>query len=136
MERLIQFLSAHPVILGDGAMGTMLQAAGLTTGGSPEEWNVTRPEVLKGIYQAYTDAGAQIITTNTFGCNCFRLGLHSFEDRVREFNLAAVKTAREVAAAADHEVLVAGDMGPTGEILFPLGTRMPEEVRDAFAEQA
>ena len=136
MDRLIQFLSAHPVILGDGAMGTMLQAAGLTTGGSPEEWNVTRPEVLKGIYQAYTDAGAQIITTNTFGCNRFRLGLHNFEDRVAEFNLAAVKTAREVAAAADHEVLIAGDMGPTGEILFPLGTRMPDEVRDAFAEQA
>ena len=117
-------------------MGTMLQAAGLTTGGSPEEWNVTRPEVLKGIYQAYTDAGAQVITTNTFGCNRFRLGLHNFEDRVAEFNLAAVKTAREVAAAADHEVLIAGDMGPTGEILFPLGTRMPDEVRDAFAEQA
>ena len=136
MDQLIQFLSAHPVVLGDGAMGTMLQAAGLTTGGSPEEWNVTRPEVLKGIYQAYTDAGAQVITTNTFGCNRFRLGLHNFEDRVAEFNLAAVKTAREVAAAADHEVLIAGDMGPTGEILFPLGTRMPDEVRDAFAEQA
>jgi len=136
MDKLTQFLSAHPVIVGDGAMGTMLQAAGLTTGGSPEEWNVTRPEVLKGIYQAYTDAGAQVITTNTFGCNRFRLGLHSFEDRVAEFNLAAVKTAREVAAAADHDVLIAGDMGPTGEILFPLGTRMPDEVRDAFAEQA
>ena len=111
MDKLTQFLSAHPVILGDGAMGTMLQAAGLTTGGSPEEWNVTRPEVLKGIYQAYTDAGAQVITTNTFGCNRFRLGLHNFEHRVAEFNLAAVKTAREVAAAADHEVLIVGDMG-------------------------
>ena len=83
MDRLTQFLNTYPVVLGDGAMGTMLQAAGLTTGGSPEEWNVTRPEVLKGIYRAYTDAGAQIITTNTFGCNRFRLGLHSFEDRVR-----------------------------------------------------
>ena len=78
MDKLIQFLDAYPVVLGDGAMGTMLQAAGLTTGGSPEEWNVTRPEVLKGIYQAYTDAGAQVITTNTFGCNRFRLGAAQF----------------------------------------------------------
>ena len=136
MDELIRFLSAHPVVLGDGAMGTMLQAAGLTTGGSPEKWNVTQQEVLKGICRAYADIGAQIITTDAFGCNRFRLRLHYFEDRVGEFNLAAVKTAREVAAAADHDVLMAGDMGPTGEILFPLGTRMPDEVRDAFAEQA
>jgi 5-methyltetrahydrofolate--homocysteine methyltransferase len=136
MDKLTQFLSAYAVILGDGAMGTMLQASGLTTGGSPEEWNVTRPEVLRDIYRAYTDAGAQIITTNTFGCNRYRLALHGFEGRVAEFNRAAVRTAREVAAAADHPVLIAGDMGPTGEILFPLGTRMPEEVQEAFAEQA
>ena len=116
MDRLTQFLSAHPVVLGDGAMGTMLQAAGLTTGGSPEEWNVTRPEVLRGIYQAYADAGAQVITTNTFGCNSFRLGRDNFAAHVREFNLAGVRPAREVADAADHPVLVAGDMGPTGEI--------------------
>ena len=98
MDKLIGFLGKQPFILGDGAMGTMLQAAGLTTGGSPEEWNVTRPEVLKGIYQAYTDAGAQVITTNTFGCNRFRLGLHNFEHRVAEFNLAA--TSRAVLTAA------------------------------------
>ena len=136
MDKLINFLSNHPIILGDGAMGTMLQAAGLTTGGSPEEWNVTHPEVLRGIYQAYVDAGAQVITTNTFGCNRFRLALHNFEERVREFNIAAVRQAREVADAAGREILVAGDMGPTGEIIFPLGTRQPEEVRDAYAEQA
>jgi len=136
MDKLTHFLSSHPFILGDGAMGTMLQAAGLSGGASPEEWNVTRPEVIKGIYQGYVDAGSQVITTNTFGGNRFRLALHNQEDRVRELNVAGVRLAREVADAADHEALVAGDMGPTGEILHPLGTRMPEEVRAAFAEQA
>ena len=136
MDRLIEFLNQHKTVVGDGAMGTMLQAAGLTTGGAPEEWNIARPDVIRGIYQAYVDAGSQIITTNTFGGNRFRLALHNGEERVREFNLAGVRLAREVADAAPQEVLVAGDMGPTGEILFPLGTRQPEEAQAAFAEQA
>ncbi len=136
MDKLIQFLTTYPIILGDGAMGTMLQQAGLTTGGAPEEWNVTRPEVIKGIYQDYVDAGAQIITTNSFGGTRYRLGRENLQDRVAEFNLAAARLARKVAAAADHEVLVAGDIGPTGEILFPLGTLTPEEAQAAFAEQA
>lgn len=137
MDKLLDFLSRNQnFVIGDGAMGTMLHSAGLTSGGSPEEWNVARPDVLKGIHQAYVDAGSQIITTNTFGANRFRLMLHNHQDRVREFNLAAARIAREVADAAPHEVLVAGDIGPTGEIMAPLGTREPAEVRDAFAEQA
>src|SRR5512137_3076795 len=113
MDRLIQFLSTHPVIIGDGAMGTMLQAVGLTTGGSPEEWNVSRPEVLRGIYQAYVDVGSQVITTNTFGGTSYRLGRDNLAAHVREFNIAGARLAREVADAADHPVLVAGDIGPT-----------------------
>jgi 5-methyltetrahydrofolate--homocysteine methyltransferase len=136
MDRLIAFLQAHPVTLGDGAMGTMLQAAGLTTGGAPEEWNVARPEVITGIYRGYADAGAQIITTNSFGGTRFRLARENLQDRVREFNLAAARLARAVADAADHEVLVAGDIGPTGEIMAPLGALTPEDARAAFAEQA
>ena len=136
MDRLIQFLSAHPTILGDGAMGTMLQAAGLTTGGSPEEWNVSRPEVLRDIYRAYADAGAQVITTNTFGGTSYRLGRDNLAAHVREFNVAGARLAREVADAADHAVLVAGDIGPTGEIFAPLGTLQPEDAQAAFAEQA
>jgi len=136
LDKLTQLLESSPYILGDGAMGTMLQAAGLTTGGSPEEWNVSHPDVLRDIYQGYVDASSQIITTNTFGGNRYRLALHDYQDRVREFNLAAAKLAREVADAAPQVVLVAGDIGPTGEILFPLGTRQPEEAREAFAEQA
>ncbi len=117
-------------------MGTMLQAAGLTTGGAPEEWNVNRPEVVKGIYRSYVDAGSQVITTNTFGGTRFRLGRENLEAHVHEFNLAGAKLAREVADAADHEVLVAGDIGPSGEIMAPLGILTPEDARSAFAEQA
>jgi methionine synthase I (cobalamin-dependent) len=136
MDRLVEFLRSHPVTLGDGAMGTMLQAAGLTTGGAPEEWNVTRPEVVTAIHRGYVEAGAQIITTNSFGGTRFRLARENLQDRVREFNLAAARLARAVADAADHEVLVAGDIGPTGEIMAPLGTLTPEDARAAFAEQA
>ena len=137
MDKLLELISrSHGLIIGDGAMGTMLQAAGLTSGGSPEEWNVERPEVLRGIHQAYVDAGSQIMTTNTFGGTRLRLGQHNHQHRVREFNVAGARLAREVADTAGHEVLVAGDLGPTGEILFPLGTTQPEEARAAFAEQA
>lgn len=136
MDKLIQFLETHPVVVGDGAMGTMLQAAGLTTGGAPEEWNVARPEVIKGIYQGYVDAGSQIITTNSFGGTRYRLGRENLQDHVREFNLAAARLAREVADAAGHTVLVAGDIGPTGEIMAPLGTLEAVDAQSAFAEQA
>jgi len=136
VDKLTQFLITHPFILGDGAMGTMLQAAGLTTGGAPEEWNVTRPEVLKGIFKSYVDAGSQVITTNSFGGTRFRLGRENLQHRVHELNLAAARLARQAADEADHDVLVAGDIGPTGEIMEPLGALTPDSARLAFAEQA
>jgi len=132
MDKLTQLLSSSPTILGDGAMGTMLQSLGLTTGGSPDEWNVTHPAVVKGVLQGYVDAGSQVVTTNTFGGTRFRLALHDNQERVRELNVAGARLGREVADAAPHPVLVAGDIGPTGEILFPLGTRTADEVREAF----
>lgn len=136
MDKLLDFLSRNQnFVLGDGAMGTMLHSAGLTSGSAPEEWNVARPDVIRSIHQAYVDAGSQIITTNSFGGNRFRLALHKDQGRVHELNVAAARLAREIADAAPHEVLVAGDIGPSGEILAPLGTRQPEEVRDAFMEQ-
>jgi len=136
VDRLTDFIRAHTVVIGDGAMGTMLQAAGLTTGGAPEAWNVARPDAVKGIYQGYVDAGSQIITTNTFGGTSYRLARENLESHVHEYNVAGARLAREVADAADHEVLVAGSMGPTGEIMEPLGTLTPEGARAAFAEQA
>ncbi len=127
VDKLLDFLSRNQgFVIGDGAMGTMLQSAGLTSGGSPEEWNVERPDVIKGIYQAYVDAGSQIITTNTFGGNRFRLALHNHQDRVREFNLAAARLAREVADAAPRRCWWPATSGRRARSWFPLGTRSPK----------
>ena len=136
MDKLISFLEQYPYVLGDGAMGTMLQAAGLVTGGMPEEWNASRPEVVRGIYRKYVEAGAQVITANSFGGNRRRLAREGLQERARELNLAAARLAREVAAAADHPVLVAGSMGPTGELFAPLGELEPQDAEAAYAEQA
>ena len=139
MDKLFALLDGQPVVLGDGAMGTMLQAAGLESG-APEVWNVSRPEVVRDIYQAYVDAGSQVITTNSFGGSRFRLDRHGEAARGAELNRAAAALARGVADAATSEtgstVLVAGSMGPTGEMMAPLGTLTPEMAYAAFAEQA
>jgi 5-methyltetrahydrofolate--homocysteine methyltransferase len=136
MDKLISFLEQHSYVLGDGAMGTMLQAAGLVTGGLSEEWNTSHPEAVRAISQAYVDAGAQVITTNSFGGNRFRLAREGLQDRTRELNRTAARLARAVADAADHPVLVAGSMGPTGEMFAPLGKLEPLEAEDAYDEQA
>ena len=125
--------AAGKVVVGDGAMGTMLQSAGLTDGGAPELWNVTQPERVKAIYRGYAEAGAEIITTNTFGGTSARLKLHNMQDRVIEFNRAGAQLAREV--AADFGALVAGDIGPSGELIMPVGPLSMEEAEAIFAEQ-
>jgi 5-methyltetrahydrofolate--homocysteine methyltransferase len=140
MDRLIEFLENQPLVLGDGAMGTMLHAAGLPSGTAPELWNVTHPEVVRGIYRAYVDAGSQVIETNTFGGTRYRLARHGLEDRVAELNRAGAALAREVVQEAFKErgrvVLVAGSIGPSGEMLAPLGILSTADARAAFAEQA
>jgi 5-methyltetrahydrofolate--homocysteine methyltransferase len=136
MDRLISFLEEYPFTLGDGAMGTMLQTAGLADGGLSEEWNASHPQSVREIHQAYVNAGAQVITANSFGGNRYRLRRDGMEVRVNELDIAAARLARQVAAAAGHPVLVAGSMGPTGEIFAPLGKLEPEEAEAAYAEQA
>lgn len=133
MNRLERLFEEHEVVLGDGAMGTMLQQLGLTTGGAPELWNVEAPEKVRAVHCGYVDAGAMIITTNSFGGTRFRLALHNLQDRVVELNRTAARIAREVAG---DRVVVAGSMGPSGELLFPLGTLEFDEARAGFAEQA
>lgn len=132
-RNIYDLLASNRFVVGDGAMGTMLQDAGLTTGGAPELWNVEQPDIVRGIYQAYADAGARIIETNSFGGTHFRLKLHQAQDRVAELNQAAAALARE---AAGEDVLVAGSVGPTGELMEPMGNLTPETAADAFAEQA
>ena len=130
---LFKFIETNRFVLGDGAMGTMLQQMGLTSGGAPELWNVERPDIIRKIYQSYVDAGSQIIETNTFGGTRYRLALHNLQDRVHELNYAGAALARDVAG---QEVFVAGSMGPTGELLQPVGELAFEDAVDAFAEQA
>jgi 5-methyltetrahydrofolate--homocysteine methyltransferase len=132
-DRLLALLDKKPLVIGDGAMGTMLQRAGLTDGSAPELWNLTHPDKVGEVHQAYLDAGSDFITTNSFGGNRLRLKLHNLEDRAYEINQIAAGLAREVAG---ERRLVAGSMGPTGELFDPLGTLTVEEARDAFREQA
>ena len=118
-HELYDRLDRGDLILGDGAMGTMLQEAGLDDGGAPELWNVERPDDILAIHERYLRAGAQKITTNTFGGTRPRLLMHGLEDRAEELTRAG---AESPAAAARYGVLVAGDVGPSGELLEPLGS--------------
>lgn len=136
MNKLVDYIAQEGVLVLDGAMGTQLFARGLVSGGSPEEWNITHPDRVQDVHRAYVEAGSQVILTNSFGGTGYRLKLHNLQDRVVELNRAAAQTARAAADAADHRVLVAGSMGPTGELLEPMGTMTYAECRSAFAEQA
>lgn len=123
-------------ILADGAMGTMLFSMGLESGGSPELWNLERPDQVRQVHRGYIEAGSQIILTNSFGGNRERLALHYLANRVHEINLAAAKLARLEADVAPHPVAVAGSIGPTGGFLEPLGDLSFDRLREAFREQA
>ena len=136
MDALATLLDTNGFLVIDGAMGTELFAAGLMAGDPPEIWNLDHPDRLKAIHRSYVEAGSDIILTNSFGGNRHRLKLHSLEGRVHELNAAAASICREVADAADRRVLVAGSMGPTGELIEPLGELTTDEAQEAFAEQA
>ena len=135
-QRLAHLLATRPYLLADGATGSNLFEMGLVSGDAPELWNIDHPERIRLLHQRFVDAGADIILTNTFGGTRYRLKLHKAEDRVRELNRAAAELARAVADASGREVIVAGSMGPTGEILEPLGPVAVADARAAFAEQA
>ncbi len=120
-------------ILCDGAMGTLLYAKGIFINRCYDELNLTQPELIRGVHKEYLQAGAEIIETNTFGANAFRLGRHSLADRVRDINLAGAQIARE--AAKSFDVWVAGSVGPLGIRIEPLGKTSFEEARSAFRDQ-
>lgn len=122
-------------VLGDGAMGTMLNARGVNFEQCLDALNLTRPALVAEIHRAYIDAGAQVIQTNTFGANRYKLTAHGLEDKVAEINRAGVELARRVVMASFKDVLVAGDVGPLGVRMAPYGRVQPEQARDAFAEQ-
>ncbi len=135
-DRLTEHLETHGVCLADGATGTNLFNMGLSAGDAPEFWNVDRVSDVTALYKGAVDAGSDLFLTNTFGGNAARLKLHDGQSRVRELNRAGAEIARNVADKADHPVIVAGSMGPTGEIFEPLGTLSKAEAVEMFHEQA
>lgn len=131
-----KLLDTKPYLLADGATGTNLFQVGLQTGDAPELWNVDEPDKIRAHYQGFADAGSDIILTNTFGGTRYRLKLHKAQDRVEELNIAAAALAREVVDNTAREIVVAGSIGPTGEILEPHGDLTKAEASEAFREQA
>src|SRR6202021_832753 len=131
-QNLIERLKHSPVLC-DGAMGTLLYAKGIFINRSYDELNVSQPELIRAVHHDYLQAGAEIIETNTFGGNSFRLARHSMADRVREINVAGAHVARE--AAKSFDVWVAGSVGPLGIRIEPLGKTSFEEARSLFREQ-
>ena len=136
MNNFLKILEEKTHILADGATGTNLFAMGLETGDPPEPWNVDHKDRIRALHQGFVDAGSDLFLTNSFGGTSFRLKLHSLEKRVFELNKAAGLIAREVADQADRRVIVAGAMGPTGEMIEPHGLMTPKEAADAFKAQA
>ncbi len=135
LNKLEELIAKKGALLADGATGTTLFALGLPAGGAPELWNDEKPENIELMHQGFVDAGSDIILTNSFGGTRHRLKLHEADHRVGELNEKAAKIARKVADNADREVVVAGSVGPTGELLHPLGDLTYEECVASFKEQ-
>ena len=135
MPSLAELLATKRVLLADGATGTNYFERGLTAGDPPEMWNVDHPDRVAKLHQEFVDAGADIILTNTFGCNKHRLKLHKLEGRVHELNKAAAAIARGVTDKAGRPVIVAGSVGPTGELFEPLGKLTYGDAVACFKEQ-
>src|SRR5450631_4943595 len=134
--RLKLLLEERPWLLADGATGSNLFDRGLQSGDAPELWNADHPDRIADLHRNFVEAGADILLTNSFGGTRHRLKLHKAEHRVGELNERAAAIAHDVAARSGRVVLVAGSMGPTGEILEPLGPLGLDEARESFAEQA
>ncbi len=163
MGSVREMLQSEDVVLLDGGMGTLLLRAGLPPGASPEEWNASRPDVIRQVHAEYLGAGARILLTNTFGGSPFRLRGHGLDERTEELNRAGAELARDAAdriagegaagtgagasaeapppgagtspTAPPSSVLVAGSVGPSGEMMEPMGVLTPGAAEAGFAEQ-
>ncbi len=131
---LLERLSTE-IFLADGAMGTMLHSHGVSFDKCFDELNLTNPAAVAGIHREYIEAGAQLILTNTFGANRFKLSKHGLDKNIVDINKAGVELARRAVAASFKDVLVAGDIGPLGVRIAPFGRVQPEQARAAFGEQ-
>jgi methionine synthase I (cobalamin-dependent) len=132
MHAIFELARKRTVIL-DGGMGTLLMAAGLKAGESPEMWNMEKPSFVEDIHRKYYEAGSDVVHTNTFGANRIKLADRHLSDRMEAINGQGAKLARQ---ACPPGKWVAGDMGPTGKLLKPLGELSVEEAEEAFFTQA
>lgn len=132
---LTKLLETREWLMLDGATGTNLFAMGLMSGDAPELWNVDAPEKIRALHDGFIEAGSDIILTNSFGGSRYRLKLHDAQDRVYELNKRAAEIARECVDKSGRAVIVAGSLGPTGEILQPVGALSHEDAVDAFRDQ-
>lgn len=135
-DLLTRLLETRDWLMADGATGTNLFNMGLSSGEAPEMWNIEEPDNIRKLYRGAVEAGSDIFLTNTFGGNASRLKLHGAANRVREINAAGVALAREVADGAGRPVVVAASIGPTGEIMAPMGSLTHEIAVEIFHEQA
>jgi 5-methyltetrahydrofolate--homocysteine methyltransferase len=133
---LSRLLRENDWLLADGATGTILFNMGLEAGEAPELWNTLYPDRIEKLYQGSVDAGSDLFLTNSFGGNASRLKLHNLSDKAREINRIAAEIGRNVADKSDRTIVVAGSMGPTGDIMAPLGDLTYENAVEMFHEQA
>lgn len=135
-DALSSLLSSRDWLMADGATGTNLFNMGLSSGEPPELWNIDRPDNIRTLYRGAVEAGSDLFLTNTFGGNAARLKLHNAQGRVRELNRVGAELGREIADASGRTVVVAGSVGPTGEIFEPMGTLTHDLAVEIFHEQA
>ncbi len=135
-DALTKMLATRDWLLADGATGTNLFNMGLSSGEPPELWNTDQPDNIRTLYKGAVDAGSDLFLTNTFGGNASRLKLHHAEGRVHELNRIGAALAREIADASGRTVIVAGSVGPTGEIFEPMGSLTHARAVEMFHEQA
>jgi len=135
MNKLFQMLEKNVFLLADGATGTNLFDMGLTSGMAPEIWNFDLPENILALHSSFIDAGSDILVTNSFGASSRRLHLHNLEDKVHEINARAAELAIKAAKGANRDILIAGSVGPTGDLFSPLGELAYEQAVEVFVEQ-
>lgn len=135
-DPLSRLLETRDWLLADGATGTNLFNMGLSSGEAPELWNVDQPQDIRTLYRSAAEAGSDIFLTNSFGANAARLKLHGAQTRTRELNRVAAELGREIADSFARPVIVAGSIGPTGEIMAPMGALTHELAVEIFHEQA
>jgi len=135
MNKLQKLLNERGILLADGATGTNLIPMGLDSGQAPELWNFEHVDRIETLHQSFIDAGSDILVTNSFGGTARRLKLHDLDDRVVPINAAAAEIAGNLAAKSGREIVIAGSVGPTGDLLVPLGELTYEGAVEAFIEQ-